>query len=93
MSQKQRIVALLSCEAEYTSLVVYQGVCLADLIKELTGECRTPIRIFIHNKSAIDLTKNPVFHSRSKNIKIRYHYVISCVQDGEVEVIHIPTKE
>ena len=57
MSEKQRIVALLSCEADYTSLVVYQGVWLADLIKELSRECMNPVRIFVHNKSAIDLAK------------------------------------
>ena len=50
-----------------------------------------PVRIFVDNKSAIDLAKNPVFHSRSKHIKIRYHYVRTCVQSGDVEVIHIPS--
>ena len=52
-----------------------------------------PVRIFVDNKSAIDLAKNPVFHSRSKHIKIRYHYVRTCVQSGDVEVIHIPSIE
>ena len=45
------------------------------------------------NKSAIDLAKNPVFHSRSKHIKICYHYVRTCVQSGDVEVIHILSTE
>ena len=93
MSQKQRIVALYSCEAEYISLTLAtcQGVWLADLIVELTRRCMKPVRIFVDNKSAIDLAKNPVFHSRSKHIKIRYHYVRMCIQSGDVEVIHFPS--
>ena len=65
MSQKQRIVALSSCEAEYISLTLgaCQGVWLADLITELTGRCVKPVRIFVDSKLAIDLAKNLVFHS------------------------------
>ena len=51
------------------------------------------VRIFVDNKSVIDLAKNPVFHSRSKHIKICYHYVRMCIQSGDVEVIHIPSIE
>ena len=95
MSQKQRIVALYSCEAKYISLTLAacQGVWLADLIMELTGESVKPVRIFFDNKLAIDLAKYQVFHSQSKHIKIRYHYVQACVQSREVEVTHIPSKE
>ena len=71
MSQKQRIFYLSSCKAEYISLTLtaYQGVWLADLITELIGKSVKPVRIFFNNKSAIDLAKNPIFHSRSKHIK------------------------
>ena len=51
------------------------------------------VRIFVDNKSVIDLAKNLVFHSRSKHIKICYHYVRTCVQSRDVEVIHIPSIE
>ena len=66
---------------------------MADLIAELIGRCVKPVKIFVDNKLAIDLAKNPVFHSRSKHIKFRYHYVRTCVQNGDVEVIHIPSTE
>ena len=51
------------------------------------------VRIFVDSKSGIDLAKNLVFQSRSKHIKIRYHYVQTCVQSGDVEAIHIPSTE
>ena len=95
MSQKQRIVALSSCDAESISLTLAacQGVWLADHIVELIGRCMKQVRIFVDNKSAIDLAKNPVFHSRFMHIKVHYHYVRTCIQSGDVEVIHIPSGE
>jgi len=43
------------------------------------------------SKSAIELSKNPVYHERSKHIDTRYHYIRECVTDGTVEVDHIST--
>ena len=95
MSQNQRIVALSSCEAEYISLTLAacQGVWLADLITEVTRESVKLVKIFVDNKSVIDLAKSPIFHSRSKHIKIRYHYVRACVQSGEVDATQIQSNE
>ena len=47
--------------------------------------------LFIDNKSAIDLAKNPVFHGRSKHIDIRYHFIRECIERGEIIVKHITT--
>ena len=44
----------------------------------------------IDNISAISLTKNPVFHGRSKLIHTRYHFIRECVENGQVEVEHVP---
>jgi len=43
----------------------------------------------IDNKSAIALTKNPVFHGRSKHIHKRYHFIRECIDNGLVDVEHI----
>ena len=76
-------MALSSCETEYILLTLAsdQEVWFADFITKLIGECVKLVRIFIDNKSVINLTKNPLIHSHSKHIKIRYHYVRSCGQD------------
>lgn len=49
--------------------------------------------IRIDNKSAIALTKNPVFHGRSKHIHMRYHFIRECVENEQVEVEHVPGSE
>ena len=49
--------------------------------------------IHINNKSAIALTKNLVFHGRSKHIHKCYHFIRECVENGQVDVQHIPGNE
>ena len=38
------------------------------------------------NMSTIEMTKNPVFHGRSKHIKIRHHYIRELVDKKEIEL-------
>ena len=49
--------------------------------------------IRIDNQSAIALTRNPVFHGKSKHIHKRYHFIRECVENGQVEVEHVPGEE
>ena len=49
--------------------------------------------IHIDNRSAIALTKNHVFHGRIKHIHKRYHFIRECVENGQVDVQHIPGNE
>lgn len=95
ISQKQKVVALSSCEAEYiaAAYAACQGVWLARLVNELLGQERIRVKIKIDNQSAIALCKNPVYHERSKHIDVKYHFVRSCVEDGKVEVEHVRTDE
>jgi hypothetical protein len=67
-SQKQRVVALSSCEAEYIAAATgaCQATWLARLLAELKGEKASATTLKIDNQSAIALSKNPVFHDRSK---------------------------
>jgi hypothetical protein len=94
-SQKQRVVALSSCEAEYiaAATAACQGVWLARLLAELKGEKTSAIDLKIDNESAIALSKNPVFHDRSKHIDIRYHYIRECAEENRVQLQSIGTLE
>ena len=48
--------------------------------------------IYVDNKSAIELAKNPVYHDRSKHINTRYHFIRECVVRNDVLVMDIFTK-
>ena len=87
-SQKQKVVALSSCEAEYiaATTAACQGVWLARLLGDMNKVAPGGVTLRIDNKSAISLSKNPVFHDRSKHIETRYHYISECVEDGRAEI-------
>ena len=81
-SQKQKIVALSSCEAEYVAATTAtcQGIWLARLIRELMNKEMISMTLMVDNKSAIALSKNPVFHNRSKHIETKFHYIRTCLE-------------
>lgn len=94
-SQKQRCVALSSCKAEFmvTTLAACQGIWLRRLTSEITGQKVPPVKLLVDNKSALELMKNPVFHGRSKHIDIRFHFIRECVENGDIIVTHVDSKE
>ena len=49
------------------------------------------IPIFCDNTSAINITKNPVQHSRTKHIKIRHHFITDHALKGDICIEHVDT--
>ncbi|XP_039119633.1 secreted RxLR effector protein 161-like [Dioscorea cayenensis subsp. rotundata] len=92
-SQKQKIVALSSCEAEYVAAATAacQGIWLSRLIGELVGREELMFKLLVDNKSAIALCKNPVHHERSKHIDTKFHYIQDCIEAGKMDVDHVGT--
>ncbi|GJW57801.1 RNA-directed DNA polymerase, eukaryota, reverse transcriptase zinc-binding domain protein [Tanacetum coccineum] len=58
-----------SCEAEYIAATscVCQAIWLRSMLKELHMEQEDATEIYVDNKSAIDLAKNPVYHDRKQD--------------------------
>jgi len=50
-------------------------------------------KLRIDSKSALELSKNPVYHERSKHIDTRYHFIRECIADGAVDVSHVGTDD
>jgi len=94
-SQKQRVVALSSYEAEYiaSANAACQGIWFSRLLGELLGIQAPMVRLLVDNKSAIALSKNPVHHDISKHIDTRYHFIRDCVDRGEVDIDHVGMTE
>ena len=87
-SQKQSIVALSSCEAEYIAATsaTCQAVWMSRLLGELMRTEAMKVKLLVDNQSAITLSKNPVHHNRTKHIDTRYHFVRQCVEEKKIEV-------
>ena len=93
-SKKQNSVALSTAEAEY----VAAGSCCAQVLwikqqLEDYGVVQTKIPIKCDNTSAINLSKNPVQHSRTKHIEIRHHFLRDHVQKGDIELEFVCTDD
>jgi hypothetical protein len=52
-----------------------------------------PIPIHCDNTSAISLSKNPVLHSKTKNIPIKYHFLREQVTNTIFSLHYIPSKD
>ena len=51
------------------------------------------IDILCDNQSCIKMTENPVFHYKTKHIKVRYHFIWDMVQKGFVNLKYVPIEE
>lgn len=56
-------------------------IWLKNFLEEL-GKEQDNCVLYFDNQSVVHLGKNPVFHSRTKHIKLRYHFIRDLVNDG-----------
>ena len=85
-SKKQPIVTLSLAEAEYVALtsVACQVVWMWRMFKDLSQNQQEPTTIYYDNILAIALSKNHVFHKRTKHIDTRYHFIRELVKNKEI---------
>ena len=93
-SKKQHSVSTSTAEAEY----IAAGSCCAQILwmrNQLRdyGLMLNKIPIYCDNTSAIAISNNPVQHSRTKHIDIRYHFLREHVMNGTVELHFVPTED
>jgi hypothetical protein len=100
-SRRQPTVALSSTEAEYMAAAdaCKEALWLRRLLNEvqtgsgINSDFNKPQTIHIDNNSALDLAKNPKHHDRTKHIDIRYHFIREVIENGQVALQYIPTRE
>ncbi|KAK2459144.1 putative mitochondrial protein [Trifolium repens] len=93
-SKKQNCVALSTAEAEYIAAgsSCSQLVWMKQMLKEYDVE-QNALTLYCDNMSAINISKNPVQHSKTKHIDIRHHYIRDLVENKIVTLEHVGTKE
>ncbi|GJR22693.1 integrase, catalytic region, zinc finger, CCHC-type containing protein [Tanacetum coccineum] len=92
-SKKQDCTLMSSAEAEYVSL----SACCVQVLwlrMQLTnyGFHFDKIPMYCDSKAAIAISCNPVQHSRTKHIDVRYHFIKEQVEKGIVELFFVGTE-
>ncbi|GJZ19365.1 retrovirus-related pol polyprotein from transposon TNT 1-94 [Tanacetum coccineum] len=74
-------------EAEYVAATQAskEAVWLKMLLEEL-GHEQEKITLFCDNQSALYLARNPTFHSKTKHIRVQYHFVREKVEERTVDI-------
>lgn len=90
----QSTVALSTTEAEYMALAeaVKEALWMKGLVSSL-GLQQDFTVVFCDSQSAIHLTKNQMFHERTKHIDVRYHFVREHVTQGDIVISKVATEK
>ncbi|GJW30448.1 putative reverse transcriptase, RNA-dependent DNA polymerase [Tanacetum coccineum] len=90
--KKQTIVANSTTEAEYLAAANCCGQVLWFQNQMFDyGYNFMNTKIFIDNENTICIVENPVFHSKTKHIKIRHHFIQHSYEKRLIQVIKIYT--
>ena len=75
-----------STEAEYRSMAstITEIIGLTFLLQDISVPLAQPPQSFCDNISALYMSINPLFHSRSKHIELNYHFVREKVAMGHL---------
>ena len=94
-SKRQLTVARSSTEAEYVALSAAAQECiwLRRLLTDFMLGDDKPTTLYEDNTGALELSKNPKFHNRTKHIDVAYHFTRERVTSNELSVIHCSTDE
>lgn len=92
---KQNYVALSTTDAVYISAseATTQAIWLRFVLEDF-GELQTEATpLQCDSTSTIAITKNPVFHHKTKHIDKRYHFIKDALQEGIIDLVYCPTNE
>ena len=86
----QKCVALSTIEAEYIAATEAgkEMIWLKRFLQEL-GLNQMEYIVYCDSQSAIDLSKNSMYHARTKHIDVRYHWIREKVEN---ESFHVKKK-
>jgi hypothetical protein len=92
ISKLQKVVALSTTKAEYVAATEAskEMIWLQRFMEEL-GKKQENIRLYCDSESAINIAKNSAFRSKINHIQLRYHFIRSILEDGNLKMEKIHT--
>ena len=94
-SKKKSCTSQSIVKAEYVAATINctNIVWIKHLLKGMKEEIIESVILYCHNTSVINISKNPMKHAKTKHIVIKYHYVRELVEDKQVKMEYIHSKE
>jgi transposase InsO family protein len=94
-SKRQEIVSLSTTESEYVAAThgMKEALWLRSLLSETFGPFTGATTLFSDNQAAIALTRDHQYHSRTKHIDVRYHFIRWVIEKGSLRLIYCPTND
>ena len=94
-TKRQEIVSLSTTESEYVAATraAKEVLWLCLLIGQVFGPfpLDTATTLFSDNQSAIALSKDHQYHTRTKHIDIHFHFICWIINDNKIHLIYCPT--
>lgn len=94
-SKKHTSISLSTTEVEYIAAIecCTQVEWMKQTLQDIKVMFEEPAIIYCDNASAISLSKNPIQHSKSKHIPIKYHYLRDQATNENIKLEYVPTQE
>ncbi|CAA0805773.1 cysteine-rich RLK (RECEPTOR-like protein kinase) 8 [Striga hermonthica] len=85
-SKKQDVVAQSTAKAKFiaANAAVNQAIWIRKILEDLHMKQTEPTEIFVDNQTTIAISKDPVFHGKTKHFNIRLYHLREKQKDGEI---------
>ena len=94
LSKKKSSISLSTADAEYIAAACCtQVLWMKQTLTDIQVEYDDPIPIYCDNTSTINISKNPVMHSKTKHIPIKYQFLREYVAEKNIIFEYVGTKE
>ncbi|CAD7000790.1 unnamed protein product [Ceratitis capitata] len=93
-ARKQKTVSPSSTESEYMALseATREALYLREMLNEI-GFKHKGITIYNDSQSAQKLVQSNAFHSRTKHIDVRHHFICEKHQNGDINLNYMSTED
>ena len=94
-SKKQPCVATSTTHSEYIACyaAATEVIWLRRLLASIGISQNTPTTIFTDSQSAMRLAVNPEFHSRTKHVDVKFHFLREQVVLRTIDIQYLPTQQ